>query len=102
MAQQLDLSKLTGEEKDAVIYALLERVAELERRKCQNSGHTMSQAVYSLPRSTLFYPLGGHHRIQRSELLQEEPSFFGKRDGLVHPAPNSESLTHFLKGLTKL
>lgn len=37
MAQQPDLSKLSGEEKDALIYALLERVEELERRLGLNS-----------------------------------------------------------------
>jgi transposase len=37
MAQRPDLSKLTSEEKDAVIYALLERVEELERRLGLNS-----------------------------------------------------------------
>src|SRR5713101_9694903 len=37
MTQRPDLSKLTSEEKDALIYALLERVEELERRLGLNS-----------------------------------------------------------------
>lgn len=37
MTQRPDLSKLRSEEKDAVIYALLERVEELERRLGLNS-----------------------------------------------------------------
>lgn len=37
MTQRPDLSKLSSEEKDALIYALLERVEELERRLGLNS-----------------------------------------------------------------
>src|SRR2546422_11611608 len=37
MAQRSDLSKLTSDEKDALIYALLARVEELERRLGLNS-----------------------------------------------------------------
>ena len=73
-------------------------------RKCQHSEHTnVTGSVFSFALYLSFTPLGGHpHRIQRSDPLQEEPSLFGKRYGLVQPAPNSESFAHFLKGLTKL
>src|SRR3989475_9911168 len=39
MAQRSDLSKLTSDEKDALIYALLARVEELERRLGLNSSN---------------------------------------------------------------
>lgn len=40
MIQRPDVSQLTSEEKDALIYALLARVAELERRLGLNSGNS--------------------------------------------------------------
>src|SRR6266446_7531071 len=40
MAQRSDLSKLTSDEKDALIYALLARVEELERRLGLNSSNS--------------------------------------------------------------
>ncbi len=40
MSQRPDLSQLTSEEKDALIYALLARVEELERRLGLNSGNS--------------------------------------------------------------
>jgi transposase len=40
MTQRPDLSKLTSDEKDALIYALLERVEELERRLGLNSNNS--------------------------------------------------------------
>jgi transposase len=40
MAQRSDLSKLTSDEKDALIYALLARVEELERRLGLNSANS--------------------------------------------------------------
>ena len=40
MAERLDLSKLSSEEKDALIVALLERIEELERRLGLNSSNS--------------------------------------------------------------
>jgi transposase len=52
MSQRPDLSKLTSEEKDALIYALLARVEELERRlglNSSNSGKPPSSDGYRKP-----------------------------------------------------
>ena len=49
MIQRPDVSQLTSEEKDALIYALLARVAELERRlglNSENSGKPPSSDGY--------------------------------------------------------
>src|SRR5713226_6505721 len=67
MTQRPDLSKLSSEEKDTVIYALLERVEELERRLGLNSTNS------SKPPSS-----DGLKRERRVQSLRE-PS--GKKSG---------------------
>jgi transposase len=52
MAERLDLSKLSSDEKDALIVALLERIEELERRlglNSSNSGKPPSSDGYKKP-----------------------------------------------------
>jgi len=52
MAERPDLSKLSSEEKDALIVALLERIEELERRlglNSANSGKPPSSDGYTKP-----------------------------------------------------
>lgn len=57
MTVQPDLSKLSSEEKDALILALLERVEELERRLSLNSSNNCSRrGIASCPVSFLLAP----------------------------------------------
>src|SRR2546428_13533934 len=77
MAQRSDLSKLTSDEKDALIYALLARVEELERRLGLDSSNSGKPPSSDAPK-----------KEPRGKSLRE-PS--GKKSG-GQPEPEGKTL----------